>query len=199
MLLVTKKQKIVQHCQNSGKSKPNYFWWQNIQQIFQLLFLSICPKSWLIWSGSLTFILCIVLCSTVRPVFLRGRILCVKAWPLATGQTPVEQWLAGREEDSAGVQYCNCYDKLVWERQVCHTHCVGLSKDWKNPIKPGLVWLERRVLQVICGHNNAPSTLERKEERKLVITMASYALQRHLGWPRKAAWANFSQLTNDNY
>ena len=31
----------------------------------------------------------------------------------------------------------------------------------------------------------------KKRDQKLVITMASYALQRHLGGARKAAWANY--------
>ena len=31
---------------------------------------------------------------------------------------------------------------------------------------------------------------KKKEDRKLVITMASYALQSHLGWRMQAAWAN---------
>ena len=31
---------------------------------------------------------------------------------------------------------------------------------------------------------------EREKERKLVITMASYALQSHLGWCMQAAWGN---------
>ena len=31
--------------------------------------------------------------------------------------------------------------------------------------------------------------MEMKEEQKSVITMASYALQRHLGWRTQAAWA----------
>ena len=30
----------------------------------------------------------------------------------------------------------------------------------------------------------------KKKDRKLVLTMASYALQRHLGWRTQAAWAN---------
>ena len=37
---------------------------------------------------------------------------------------------------------------------------------------------------------------ERDKDRKLVITMASYALQRHLRWRTQAAWAKFHSLYN---
>ena len=32
---------------------------------------------------------------------------------------------------------------------------------------------------------------QKRRDRKLVITMASYALQYHLGWCTQAVWANF--------
>ena len=54
------------------------------------------------------------------------------------------------------------------------------------------IWRREKISAL--GDSRSGSKAKEKEEQKLVITMPSYALQRHLGWRTQAAWANLLEF-----